>query len=97
MSDTLFPTRLRWSGGTGVARHDGVTLELHDPPPLVTRLTEIDFVPHVTCSVREGFGRPRDMTDDEIRNALALLQAMAAGARGAFESAPRAFMKEVPA
>jgi hypothetical protein len=89
MSDALYPVRLRFDRnvGIGVARCDGVQVEITWPPaiPGLESAAEIDFIPHVIAQVRIGSERIRDMTDNEKRDALAILQAMAHQARDAIE------------
>ena len=83
MSDALFPIRLRWARTAGLARCDGVAVELREPPALpgLAGLTEIDYVPHVVAQLRIGAEATRDMTHDEMHDCYALLQAMARCAR----------------
>jgi hypothetical protein len=91
MSDSLYPTRLRWDAHThcGVARHDRVTVELQRAPSIdgLERAAEIDFIPYVCAMVRSTSSEAmRDMTQDEMHDALALLQAMAWQARDALDN-----------
>lgn len=87
MSDDLYPTRLWWGQGRGVARHDGVYVVLRAAPALtsVPTMTEIDYAPNIVALVREGCGPSRDLTHDEMHDALAMLQDMARRARSALE------------
>lgn len=84
MSDALYPTRLRWHHTLGVARHDGVSVDLRAAPvlPGAEGLTEIDFVPTVISQVRIGCDAVRDMTTHERVAAQALLIRMADAAHG---------------
>lgn len=79
MSDTLFPTRLLWDGRRGVARHDGVHIELRACP--FPAFTEIDFAPGCCSLVRERTDARRDMTRVEIDAALHWLERLAHAAR----------------
>lgn len=82
MSEKLYPTRLEWDGRRGMARHDGVSLELHRPP--AGAWAEVHFTPGIQAQVRErACDARRDMTADEIRAALRWLQYMAHAARTA--------------
>lgn len=87
MSDVMYPTRLRWHHTVGVARHDGVQVELRRCPLLRgwECVTEIDYVPQVIAHVRIGCEATRDMTADEQTAALAMLHRLAYVARGALE------------
>jgi hypothetical protein len=89
VSCALYPIRLRWDRhiGVGVARCDGVQVEMKGPPDIcgLESAAEIDYIPHVIAQVRIGCGPTRDMTPDEQHDALALLQAMAHQARDAIE------------
>lgn len=89
MSDALFATRLRWTAQLGgIARHDGVIVELRQRPPLpgLQHATDIDFVPHIVGQVRIRADAMRDMTGEELHDALALLQRMARDARAGLET-----------
>ena len=91
MSDSMYPTRLRWDAHSrcGCARHDGVQVELRKAPQIegLEAMVELDFVPHVCAMVRaQAHEAMRDMTHDEMHDALALLQGMAYQARDALEN-----------
>jgi hypothetical protein len=70
MGMLLHPTRLWYDGTRGVARHDGVAVELRPPlnvpglPPDCTYI-EADY-PHGPHELRQGCGARRDMTADEV-------------------------------
>jgi hypothetical protein len=84
MSAELYRTRLFWDGRRGIAKSEGVSVELLDAPPVagVAHLTEIDYAPQVhVAMVRESANGWRDMTHTEILAADAVLVRMVAGAR----------------
>lgn len=85
MTDTMYPTRLRWYHILGVARHDGVSVDLRTAPvlPGVDGMTELDFIPLVVSEIRIGCAAVRDMTTHERVAAQALLLRMAGEARAA--------------
>jgi len=75
MSLELYWTRLFWDGRRGVAKLHGRTVELAEPPALPgTPVELLDYAPEVSCReiLRRG-DRRREMTQDEIRGADALL------------------------
>lgn len=79
MSDQLHPTRLEWSGHTGMARHDGVQMQLHRSPGV---FAEVHYTPGIQAQVRDRPCDPRrDMTAQEIRAAQAYLVNIAARCR----------------
>lgn len=84
MSDSLYPSRLRWHHTLGVARHDGVSVELHHAPELhgLECMTEIDYIPTVIAQVRIGCEQVREMNATERAKAMALLVKIAESARG---------------
>ena len=91
MSDALYPLRLRWDAHShcGCARCDGVQVELRKAPHIegLDGAVELDFIPHVCAMVRPTPADPmRDMTADEMHDALALLQGMAFQARDALDN-----------
>ena len=75
MSDLLYQTRLRFSGGRGAAILHGRRIELHVAPSVGEfRLVAIDYVPEVHICRVQALAEPwRDMTSDEIAAADALL------------------------
>lgn len=89
MSDALYPTRLRWHHTCGVARHDGVSVELRHAPALpgLDCMTELDFIPGVMAEVRIGCEEKRDMTNGEREHALKLLSQMSSEARDLIDGA----------
>ena len=85
MSDAMpYATRLRWHHTLGVARHDGVIVDLKRAPdlPSLRHMTEMDYIPGVIAEVRIGCELRRDLSPAEQIDALALLERMAAAARG---------------
>ena len=86
MTDTMYPTRRRWYHMLGVARHDGVSVDLRAAPvlPGVEGMTELDFIPLVVSEIRIGCGAVRDITAHERVAAQALLLRMAGEARAVF-------------
>ncbi len=81
MSDGLYSTRLRWSGGPGgcgVARLHGRSVPLWTPPVIGgAQVHDIDYVPEVRLwQVRRvSFGRVDDLTPAEVADADAILRA----------------------
>lgn len=67
---------LRWCRTVGYARHEGVSVDMHEPPAMSGR--DIEYLPGVATRI-DG----RDMTDDEQRVAHGLLVRMAHDARDA--------------
>lgn len=75
--------RLWWNGREGVARVDGVTTDLTTAPKVHPHLAEIDYAPTMRVAmIRESSWGWRDMTSTERVAADALLERMAAAARG---------------
>ena len=82
MSEQLHPTRLEWDGRRGVARHDGVSIELHRAPGC--SWAELHYTPGIQAEIRERACDPRrDMTADEVKAVQRWLQYMAHAARSA--------------
>lgn len=80
MSDHLHPTRLEWDGRRGVARHDGVQIELREPPS--KQWHEVHYVPGIQAEVRERACDPkRDLVPKEIDGINRWLQYMASAGR----------------
>ena len=81
MSDGLYSTRLRWSGGPagiGVARLHGRSVPLMTPPRISGYpVHDIDYAPEVRLrQIRMApWGRVEDMTDEQVADADALLRA----------------------
>lgn len=74
MSDALYMTRLRWTGGRGVAKLHGHAVRLLEPPVLPgfegLRVDGIDYTPEVQVAmVMPKFSGWREMTGDEVRAA----------------------------
>ena len=64
MSEHLHPTRLEWDGRRGMARHDGVQVELRSAP---LRFAEVHYTPGIQYDVRDnGASARREMTQAEI-------------------------------
>ena len=86
MSPLLRPSRLWWLDGRGVVCHDGVRIELRRHPPILQKMSYIEADwPTGPWECREGCSARRDMTHDEIVEALRWLQAVAAEARDAVD------------
>lgn len=87
MSDDLYPTRLRWHHTIGVARHDGVAVQIRRAPALdgMECMTEMDYIPTVIAQVRIGCEQVREMKDFERARAMGLLVRMAAAARDSID------------
>ncbi len=68
----------------GIARHDGVSVELHKAPDIegLQHMTEMDYIPGVIVDVRVGCEKTREMTAQEQYDTLALLARMSVAARG---------------
>jgi hypothetical protein len=87
VSDDLHPVRLWWSAdrGRGIARHDGVHVELRARPRVLlntARLIELEYSPAIgVLYVQEATGARRDMQTGEAAECLAYLRAVAADAR----------------
>lgn len=79
------PTRLMWFRTYGVARYEGVEVELRLPPVLldVKGITELDFVPGSCATVRIGDGEKRELYGYEIAALDQRLKRMAIAARDA--------------
>lgn len=79
MSDQLHPTHLEWTGRTGLARHDGVQMQLHRSPGV---FAEVHYTPGIQAEVRDRPGDPRrDMTAFEVKAAQSYLANLAARCR----------------
>lgn len=91
MSDELYPTRLRWHHGRGLARCGGVQVDLRQAPHIhgLEAMTELDYIPNIIATVRVACDAMRDLSHDEIHDALALLQRMSSAARDAVEARRR--------
>ena len=88
MSYDISP-RLWWDGRRGVARDEGVTVELTAAPAIAPHLAEIDFAPPTrTAQLRESGKAWRDMTTGEMAAARALLVRVQVAAHAALEATP---------
>jgi hypothetical protein len=71
MSAALYSRRLYWDDRQGIARANGVTVELHAKPPIepiLRHMSEIDYTPEVRVArVRERSDAWRDLAGDEVR------------------------------
>lgn len=84
MSAFLYRTRLYLDGYHGVAKSDGVLLELRTCPQFIagTRLISIDYAPEAHVRLVQEFNSPhRDMTPEESNHCRNLLERMAVTAR----------------
>ena len=72
-------TRLWWDGKHGVARHDGVTVDLKAAPKIGTlHIRELDYVPCMRVSMLRESGQAwRAMSAGERDQALTLVQTIA--------------------
>jgi hypothetical protein len=79
------PVRLLWYRTYGVARCDGVEVELRVPPVVLDlkNMTELDFVPGSVATVRLGDDAKRDLHGYEIAAIERRLKRMAIAARDA--------------
>lgn len=81
MSAALYRRRLYWDTHRGVARADGVTIDLRAAPliePILRDLVEIDYTPEVhVARVREGADGWREMNADEAAACEAWLHRIA--------------------
>jgi hypothetical protein len=81
MSDGLYSTRLRWSGGPagiGVARLHSRSVPLMSPPVIGGhQVHEIDYVPAVRMYQvrRASFAPVQELTPEEVADADAVLRA----------------------
>ena len=75
MSDDLYSTRLRWTGGRGIAKLHGKIVALKSTPQLTTcTVDSIDYVPEIGLGqVMPRFEGWRDMWPAECRECDALL------------------------
>ncbi len=79
MSAALYPIWLEWAQGRGLARYDGVQVELRRPP---SGHAEVHFVPGIQCDVRDhASDARREMTPAERRGALLYLHNLARAQR----------------
>ncbi len=85
MSSALYSVRMLWNGHAGLAKADGVTVNLEDWPSAALPgldVADLDFAPEVrSCTVRERTGAWREMSAAERESVHAWLVGMAAAAR----------------
>lgn len=91
MSDELHPVRLWWceARGRGIARHDGVEVQLRRRPSVLrgSRVIELEYLPSIACCYVQEVGQGRrDMQDGEAAECLAYLRAMAVETRNNMEA-----------
>lgn len=82
MSDDLYATRLRWTGGRGIAKLRGHCVTLTEPPELgdMGKVDSIDYAPEVRVyMVMPRFSGWRDMTAAEIAQCDQLLRQLCGG------------------
>ncbi len=69
--------RLLWGHGKAVARWDGVSVALAEPPIIAGRRVElVDFCPFVIAQIRYPAEGEREMFEHESRAAFELLRAL---------------------
>ncbi len=81
MSEALYPSRLHWDGASrsGVARHDGVSVDLRNAPGTHWR---IQFIPGILAQVQDRADDPaRDMSPAEVAAAKRYLTTLSDKAR----------------
>lgn len=67
MTEDLYPIRLSFYNGCGVAKFDGRRRVLLSPPPLGFSFVEIDYAPRVCQQVRPTAAEPvREMYPAEV-------------------------------
>lgn len=89
MSPFLYRSRLQWEGYHGVAKHDGVLIELRSCPQFLPgeRLIAADYAPELQVATVQVFNTPhRDMSPAEVTLCRPLLERMAIAAREALNS-----------
>lgn len=88
-SELLYPTRLWWCAaqGRGIARHEGVEVELTSPPPVLLpmgRLVELEYSPGVGVQyLQPAHGARQDLLPHQAQECLTYLRAVALAARTA--------------
>jgi hypothetical protein len=75
VDDRLYISRLRWTGGRGIARLNGKTVALKSPPILSTigKVDSLDYVPAHIFMVMPMFCGWRDLYPEEVEECDALL------------------------
>ena len=75
MSDCYYYTLLRWDAGGGRAKHQGMTVTLHEAPDLGSGPVQfLAYRPEIQDAEIQIGGERRNMTRDEERAADALLR-----------------------
>jgi hypothetical protein len=86
MSEALYLERLSWDGRRGIAKSDGVAVELR-ACPLPKPVMEVDYSPAVRVfQIRDSADRWRDMNAAERLACGQVLQRCAAAARSALDA-----------
>jgi len=76
--------RLWWDGSRGIARIDGVSVELRKAPDVIPHLRTIDYAPSLrTFLIRESAQACREMFPEEIQAAANLLARVSSAAQAA--------------
>lgn len=89
MSDRLYQTALRWfdARACGVARHEGVEVQLHHRPPVMLPLgplAELEYLPGLGVQyVQPRTGARQDLLPHQAQECLTYLRAVALAARTA--------------
>lgn len=92
MSDWLHRTRLRWCAatGSGVAVHEGVTVELRSRPPVLLamgRLIELEYSPGIGVLYAQlATGARQDLLPVQQAECLRYLRAVALAGRTAVDT-----------
>lgn len=92
MSSALYNVRLLWHGRLGLAKHDGVCVDLTSWPAEALpglHVAEMDFTPEVRhCEIRESAKGWREMSPDEKRSLMAWLRGLSAPVKAYVEREP---------
>lgn len=83
MSAALFRIRLYFNGRVGIAKHDGVSVDLSVMPQILPLwMDEIDYAPEVhVAQCREHGEQTRDMTVSERAAVRSFLERLSSSAR----------------
>lgn len=81
----MFATRLFWSADRGFAQCHGVRVPLTTRPeiPGLTEMTEMDYLPGLCATVRDGCNARRDLTAEQSAATMEWLAARCAAAADA--------------